>query len=136
MKVADLQRQHGFAPIEPGRVNPRRHDIQPGQGPNQPAGPSFGDVLTETIREQTPLKFSAHAMRRIEENQMLMSPEEITRLENGVKQVEAKGAKDSLILVDDNAFIVSVTNKTVVTAINQARAMENVFTNIDSVAIV
>ena len=99
-------------------------------------GPSFGDVLSQKIAEHTPLKFSAHALRRIEENEMLISPDALSRLQNGVKQVEAKGAKDSLILVDDTAYIVSVTNKTVVTAINQARTMENVFTNIDSVAIV
>ena len=50
-------------------------------------------------------------------------------------RAEQKGSKDSLVLLDDLAFVVSVKNKTVVTAVDSNRAKENVFTNIDSVVI-
>ena len=46
----------------------------------------------------------------------------------------AKGVKESLVCVDDLAFIVNVTNNTVVTAMNQED--EKVFTNIDGAVIV
>ena len=57
------------------------------------------------------------------------------RLKSAVGRAEEKGSRESLILVDDLAFVVSVKNKTVITAVDQGRAKENVFTNIDSVVI-
>ena len=41
--------------------------------------------------------------------------------------------KESLVLVDDLAFIVNVKNKTVVTAVNDKE--ERIFTNIDGAVI-
>lgn len=66
----------------------------------------------------------------------MVSQNEIERLNNGVKQLDEKGSKNSLILVDDTAFVVSVRNKMVITAIDKQMSANNVFTNIDSVAIV
>ena len=57
------------------------------------------------------------------------------RLETAVDRAQAKGSRDSLILLDDLALVVSVTNRTVVTAVNEASQRERVFTNIDSVVI-
>jgi len=42
-----------------------------------------------------------------------------------------KGSKDSLVLIDDIAFVVNVRNRTVITAVNSNELKENVFTNID-----
>lgn len=44
--------------------------------------------------------------------------------------------KDSLILVDNMAFVVSVKNNVVITAVNNEELKENVFTNIDGAVIV
>jgi flagellar operon protein len=52
-----------------------------------------------------------------------------------VGQAEAKGSKDSLILLDDLALVVSVQNRLVVTAMDEQSSKEHVFTNIDSVVI-
>mgnify|MGYP003346910835 CR=1 FL=1 len=57
----------------------------------------------------------------------------LARLERAVGQAEAKGAKDSLILLDELALVVSVQNRTVVTAMDESSSKEHVFTNIDSV---
>ena len=89
----------------------------------QPAGPSFADVLDG-------IRLSAHAQKRLENH-----PFDANRLKSAVERAEAKGSSESLILVDDLAFVVSVKNKTVITAVDQDRAKENVFTNIDSVVI-
>jgi len=72
----------------------------------------------------------------LDERQISMSKSELTRLTEGVKKVEDKGANSSLILIDDMAYIVSVKNKIVVTALDKNSTLGNVFTNIDSVAIV
>jgi len=61
---------------------------------------------------------------------------DFARLENGIKQVANKGANNSLVMIDNNAYIVNVKNRTIVTAVDQQSLKNNVFTNIDSVAIV
>ena len=55
---------------------------------------------------------------------------------DGVDRAAAKGAKESLVLVDNAALVVSIKNRTVITAVDQAHLKENVFTNIDSAVIV
>ena len=57
-------------------------------------------------------------------------------LKDAVNKAEAKGAKESLILMDQLALVVSVKNRTVITAVDGASLKDNVFTNIDSAVIV
>ena len=64
-----------------------------------------------------------------------MSGAELARLGQALSQVEAKGGRDSLVLLDDKALVVSVKNQTVVTVVERAGLRENVFTNIDSAVI-
>ncbi len=59
----------------------------------------------------------------------------MNRLEAAVEKAGLKGGKESLILLDDLAFVVSVKNRTVITAVGADRMADNVFTNIDSVVI-
>lgn len=81
------------------------------------------------------IQFSKHATRRIEQRGLDLDAERMARLERAVGQAEAKGAKDSLILLDELALVVSVQNRTVVTAMDEQSRKEHVFTNIDSVVI-
>jgi flagellar operon protein len=64
-----------------------------------------------------------------------LSTEQHTRLETAIDKAVAKGAKDSLVLLDDTALVVSAQNRTVITALGMHQAKENVFTNIDSAVI-
>jgi flagellar operon protein len=79
------------------------------------------------------IQFSKHATKRIEQRGLDMDAERMARLERAVGQAEAKGAKDSLILLDELALVVSVQNRTVVTAMDGQDSKQHVFTNIDSV---
>ena len=99
-------------------------------------GPSFQDVLASQVAQHNGVAFSAHAQQRIAERNIALGPEEIDRIADGINRAEAKGAKDSLMLLGDTAFVVSVTNRTVVTAVDGAHLRDNVFTNIDSAVIV
>ena len=97
---------------------------------------SFEDVLRQTALErETGLKFSKHASMRLNERDIILTQNQSTRLENGVDDESKKGINDSLVLVDNLAFIVNVPNKTVVTAMDQTETNSNVFTNIDGAAI-
>ena len=136
MKVADLQMRANMYPVDVNKVSPSKlNSAELGNGIGQ-AGVNFADILQKNIEANSTVQFSAHAVRRLEERSLAISPNEIERLNNGVKEVDAKGGKNSLIMVDDTAFVVSVRNKTVITAIDKAQANSNIFTNIDSVAFV
>ncbi len=97
---------------------------------------SFDEVLRAKQEALDPLKFSKHAMGRLNDRNISLSPEQSQRLADGVSKAGAKGIQESLVLVDSLAFIVNVPNKTVVTAIDQADTGENIFTNIDGAVIV
>ena len=97
---------------------------------------SFEDVLRQTALErETGLKFSKHASMRLNERDITLTQNQSTRLENGVDAASKKGINDSLVLVDNLAFIVNVPNKTVVTAMDQTETNSNVITNIDGAVI-
>ena len=96
---------------------------------------SFSDVLQVQLERETGISFSAHAMDRLNERNMVLGSDEITRLSKAVSKAEEKGAVDSLILLNDIAFIVSVKNRTVITAMTGNEMKNNVFTNIDSAVI-
>ena len=71
----------------------------------------------------------------MDSRQIRLNEADMASLQRAVTQAEEKGAKDSLVLLRDLAFIVSVTNRTVVTAVDGEHIKENVFTNIDSAVI-
>jgi flagellar operon protein len=116
-----------------------------------PLGPNFDNVLKETLAGQTAfagqtaieqpayggdLKFSAHALKRLEMRHIKLGAEDLAQIKAAVGKAEAKGARESLILMDRLALVVSVKNRTVITAVDNNNLKDNVFTNIDSAIIV
>ncbi|NLJ91087.1 MAG: flagellar protein [Clostridiales bacterium] len=98
--------------------------------------PSFSSLLinAKTDLDNSKLKFSKHASLRLDSRNIEISDSQMKRLEEGTKIAKEKGVKDSLVLVDDIAFIVNTKSNTVVTAVNEAE--EKVFTNIDGTVII
>jgi flagellar operon protein len=52
-----------------------------------------------------------------------------------VDKLAAKGGREAIVMLDTLAVVVSVTNRTVITAVDQDGMKDQVFTNIDSAAI-
>lgn len=96
----------------------------------------FETIFQEQLAEQSGIKFSAHALKRLETRQISLGNQEMALLKDAVNKAEAKGAKESLILMDRMALVVSIKNRTVITAVDEASLKDNVFTNIDSAVIV
>ncbi|MCO5142764.1 MAG: flagellar protein [Oligoflexia bacterium] len=94
---------------------------------------SSDQIQTNSI---TPLKFSSHALSRLKERSISLGKETLGKLENAVETAAKKGSKESLILSDEAAFIVSVKNKTVITVVDRNNMNGNVFTNIDSTVVI
>jgi flagellar operon protein len=109
-----------------GASDPARRAVAP------PAGPSFADTLAHAGQQ---LQFSKHALARVQRRGIELDPSTLGRLSQGVQRAASKGSRDSLVLVDGNAFVVSVSNRTVITAVGSEHMKDNVFTNIDSAVI-
>jgi flagellar operon protein len=82
-----------------------------------------------------PLQFSRHALARVQRRGIELDQATLGRLSEGVGRAASKGSRDSLVLVDGTAFVVSVNNRTVITAVGSEHMKDNVFTNIDSAVI-
>jgi flagellar operon protein len=82
------------------------------------------------------LKFSSHAIDRMQSRGISFSPDQMAKIESAVNKASSKGAKNTLLLTDDNALIVSVKDNTVVTVMDKSTLKDNVFTNIDSTVMV
>ncbi len=103
------------------------------------AGLSFQELLAQKaapVDKTGELKFSKHALQRLDERDISLSTEQSERLNQGISMASEKGIKDSLVLVDSLAFIVNVPNQTVITAMGADESAEHVYTNIDGAVIV
>jgi len=131
LKVGEIQiRQlNTIQPVQPGRSTNRPKETA------EKGSQSFAEVFQNSLKENPDLRFSAHALKRLDNRGIELDQPAIHRLQEGVKKMETKGAKNSLILMDDNAFIVNIKNHVVVTALEKNSTAGNVFTNIDGVAI-
>ena len=109
--------------------------VAPGASPAAPArtdGPSFQQVLRGRA---TGVQFSGHAVQRLERRGIQVDPPTLQRLDDGVQRAASKGARDAVVFVDGTAFVVSVRNSTVITAVDRDHMRDHVFTNIDSAVI-
>jgi flagellar operon protein len=103
-------------------------------------GSSFADALEQAgaagaARSSGDLSFSKHALARVQRRGIELGASTLGRLSQGVDRAASKGSRDSLVLVDGTAFVVSVSNRTVITAVGSEHMKDNVFTNIDSAVI-
>lgn len=116
------------APAKPAQTGPA-------QG-GRPAGGNspFARILDDKLPGQ-PVRFSQHATERLRSRGITLSEEDMKQLTGAVDSVAQKGGRESLVLMGDAALVVSVKNRTVVTAMDRQGLKGNVFTNIDSAVI-
>lgn len=112
----------GTVPLSPGTTNS--------------GGLGFSKVLQEqslaTAMAQAGIKISGHAQTRLASRQITLTGEDVAKVGQAMTRAAAKGSKDSLFLMDKTALVVSVANRTVITAVSRESLKENIFTNIDS----
>jgi flagellar operon protein len=99
------------------------------------SGPSFADVLAQRAGAVQAPHFSRHALERVNRRGIELDQSTMQRLTNGLSRAATKGSRDAVVFVDNTAFVVSVPNNTVVTAVGSEHMREHVFTNIDSAVI-
>ena len=127
-KLSGVQIPPSVAPVPP-QGTPVQIPPTSGQG--------FRDVLRQTVAPAgQPLKFSAHAIQRLQSRNIQLSPDDVNRMNQMADKAAAKGAKQSLFMMGDTGLVVSIKNRVVITAVDQDSMKDNVFTNIDSAAII
>lgn len=98
---------------------------------------SFQDILKQQVRKSSEgIKISSHANRRLVERNIHLTNRDLKALSEAMDRVDQKGAKESLMLYKDIAFIASIKNRTLITAMDPQNSKESIFTNIDSAIIV
>ena len=97
---------------------------------------SFRQILEQVSNRNDTVSFSRHANERLSSRNIRLNEEQMQRLNEGVKQAKEKSIQESLVMMDNIAFIVNVKNNTVITAMDQNTNDSNVFTNIDGAVIV
>ncbi len=135
MKMQRLQEgvhksfREGYASIDQmaGRLLKNAPKAEKSQKPEN----SFDEILSQTQTKN--LKFSKHANARLTTRNINLSAEQMERLENGTTKAREKGIQESLVMVDNLAFIVNVRSNTVITAVNDMT--DSIFTNIDGAVI-
>ena len=119
-------------PIRPaGTERPGLQKPTAGQTQNS----NFARVLDQKLPSQG-VKFSQHAQDRLQARNITLSASDLANLEGAVNSVALKGGKESLVMMGDSALVVSIKNRTVVTAMDRSQMKGNVFTNIDSAVII
>ena len=119
-----------------GAPAPTRPAGAPGTpSPQAPvAGPSFAELLAQQTSSGAPT-FSKHAVERLSRRGVDINTQTLGRLTEGIQRAAGKGARNSVVFVDGTAFVASVQNNTVITAVTPEAMKSHVFTNIDSAVI-
>ncbi len=120
--------QHGQIIPTQGKQNPGQNQVQ------KPENKAFERTLMEAVQRQQALnqtvKISSHASDRMIQRDITLSDEDLSKINDAVNRLETKGAKESLLLYKDLAFIASIKNKTIITAMSGNEV--DTVTNIDS----
>ncbi|MDY0235498.1 MAG: TIGR02530 family flagellar biosynthesis protein [Gudongella sp.] len=120
--------------IDRGQIIPANKDIKKSGGSNAKNNADFQSLLQETITRQSDIKVSAHAQQRMQERNITLEQSDLDALKGAIDELEQKGARESLMLYKDYAFIASVRNRTIITSMDSSEV--DVVTNIDSAIIV
>lgn len=99
------------------------------------AGSAFANELSQASGASREIRFSKHALARLHSRKLEMTPRKVAELSRAMDKAESRGARETLILTDDAAFVVSPASRTVISAFDRENLREGVFTSIDSAVI-
>ncbi|MBK8872024.1 MAG: hypothetical protein IPN19_13580 [Elusimicrobia bacterium] len=102
--------------------------------PSAPGRARPADGFDSIFRREL-VKFSKHAEERLQRDGIHLTDAEKERLDQGMDKAAAKGARSSVLLMDDKVFIANVREKIVITSMTRDRLRDNVFTQIDSAVL-
>jgi flagellar operon protein len=115
------------------KISSLNNNIQPNYNVHRNDSNNFKELLSEKLKNE--VSFSKHANERIQQRNIDVSQEVTEKLNEAAVQAKDKGLKNVLVMIDNQAFILSTMNNKVITAVNSDDLKENIFTNIDGAVI-
>ena len=115
----------------PSLVQPVKQQTNNGNARSSSEVQTFESVLQQAVGKNSGVKFSKHAEMRMQARNINLTQMQKAKIDSAVNKAEQKGVKDSLVILDNMAFVVNVNSKTVITAVNNSELKDNVFSNID-----
>jgi flagellar operon protein len=98
--------------------------------------PNFNNLLKSQLNDTGNIQFSKHAQARLHSRGIEINNERLNQLTEAINKADSKGSKETLVLADDSAYVVSVKNRTVITVFDRENLREGVVTSIDSAVII
>ena len=118
--VQQLAARVAPAPVQPGAA----------RDTGSPRAADFAALLAQASAPDVTV--SAHASQRAGDRAIDLSEPVRQRISDALDVLDAKGARDALLLGPEAAFVVSVPNRTVVTALDLGEMRDRAVTQIDS----
>jgi flagellar operon protein len=115
------------------KISSLNNNLQPDYSIKKNESSDFKELLNEKLENE--VVFSKHANERIQQRHIDVSQGVTEKLNEASAQAKDKGLKNILVMIDNQAFILSTMNNKVITAVNSEELKENIFTNIDGAVI-
>lgn len=131
MEGANFNVNNFIRPITTGTPAPK-----PNSGVTQEQGRPFSEILAERLKAESGVSFSKHAIQRVTQRNVDLDEANMERLREGLRLAAEKGLGETLILIDQTAFIVNARANKVITTVNGTDLIGNVFTNIEGTVII
>lgn len=96
---------------------------------------NFDNILSTEVNKNDSFVISSHAVDRLKDRNITLDNEDMKAINEGINKAGSKGCTDSVIFYKDTAYVTSIKNRTVITAVDKENCKQNIFTNIDSVVI-
>jgi len=97
---------------------------------------SFKDMFSKEVAGSSDVTFSKHARERLFSRGIELSDEDVQKISAALDKADIKGAKETLIMMDDIALVAAVKNRTIITAFDRSNLQEGIVTSIDSAVII
>lgn len=97
---------------------------------------SFAMQFQQAIGANDKLIISKHAKARLQQRDIHISDRSWDQIQQKVNEAKKLGVKDSLVLLDNAALIVSAKNNTVITVMDSHEAKSQIFTNINGTIVI
>ncbi|HUV31657.1 MAG TPA: TIGR02530 family flagellar biosynthesis protein [Acidobacteriota bacterium] len=127
MRISNYQR-----PVDLLEIAQRGPQPQPAEAPD---GGSFKEMFSRELADSRSVQFSKHASQRLFSRNIELSAEQLNRIADAIDRAAHKHSKETLILTEEAALVVSVANRTVITAFDRENLRSGVVTSIDSAVI-
>lgn len=95
----------------------------------------FSQHLQNAMKTEDKLTISKHANERMLQRGIQINDSSWKQIASKIQEAKKMGVKDSLVLLNNAALIVSASNNTVITAMDRKEAATQIFTNINGTIV-